>query len=419
MEQTFEANAIGPITSRFEDVSGYGLVNAAAAVANAIRQSSFAKVADLGGNLWGLDMVNAPEVWAKGYTGQNVTVAVLDTGVDSNHSDLAGNIWTNKGEIAGDGIDNDLNGFIDDIRGWDFVYNDNGPRDVDGHGTHIAGTISGLNDGVGITGVAYNAKIMPVKVLNNKGSGSKSNIAAGIRYATDNGADVINLSLGGSSPSLTLRNSLQYAQDRGVVIVMASGNEGASIPAYPARYATDLGISVGAVDRSSQIPSFSNAAGSDPNINYVLAPGKSIYSTLTGGGYGLKSGTSMATPHVAGVVALMLSANSRLTPSQVQRILINSATQITQSLALLATNLNYDPPVGQEVALATNLSYLSNNNAQTVTEGSLTQNLSNNLPQNDILTSDSFGSQTRWDLEIAISMKNNTFNDLFPMEIKA
>jgi len=242
MEQTFEANAIGAITSTFDDISGYGLVDAAAGVADAIGKSAFASVANLGGNLWGNDLVNAPEVWARGYTGQNVVVAVLDTGVDSNHSDLAGNIWTNAGEIAGDGIDNDRNGFVDDIRGWDFAYNDNGPRDVDGHGTHVAGTIAGLNDGVGITGVAYNAKIMPVKVLSNRGSGSSSDMAAGIRYATDNGADVINLSLGGPYPSSTLRNALQYAQDRGVVVVMASGNEGASEPGYPARYATDFGL---------------------------------------------------------------------------------------------------------------------------------------------------------------------------------
>jgi len=152
-------------------------------------------------------------------------------------------------------------------------------------------------------------------------------------------------------------------------------------------------VSVGAVDRSGQIASFSNAAGSDPNINHVVAPGVRIYSTLTGGGYGFKSGTSMATPHVAGVAALMLSANPRLTPSQVRRILINStAAQTVQPLAPLATNLNYAPlstlrvntaqTVPQEVALATNLSdsplTLSNNNAQTVPEVGLNRNLSNN-----------------------------------------
>nr|MDJ0728091.1 S8 family peptidase [Prochloraceae cyanobacterium] len=316
----------------FDSTYGYGLVDAAAAVATAIGQTTFADVPNLGGNLWGNDLVKAPEVWAGGYTGQNVVVAVLDTGVDYNHSDLANNIWTNTGEIAGDGIDNDLNGYVDDVIGWDFAYNDNNPNDIQSHGTHVAGTIAGLNNGIGITGVAYNAQIMPVKVLGDTGSGSFQNIADGIRYAADNGADVINLSLGGPS-SLLIRNAIEYAQNQGSVVVMAAGNSGLSEPGYPARYATDFGISVGAVDINGQIASFSNRAGLDPSLNHVVAPGVSIYSTMPSGGYAYKSGTSMATPHVAGVVALMLGANPNLTPLQVRQILIDStAGSGTQSI---------------------------------------------------------------------------------------
>ncbi len=308
----------------FDSTYGYGLVDATAAVAAAIGQTTFADVPNLGGNLWGNDLVKAPEVWAGGYTGQNVVVAVLDTGVDYNHSDLANNIWTNTGEIAGDGIDNDLNGYVDDIRGWDFAYNDNNPNDIDSHGTHVAGTIAGLNNGIGITGVAYNAQIMPVKVLGDNGFGSFQNIADGIRYAADNGANVINLSLGGSSGSVVLSSAIEYAQNLGAVVVMAAGNDALSEPDYPAKYAINFGISVGAVDINSQIAYFSNRAGLDPSLNHVVAPGVSIYSTVPGGGYAYYDGTSMATPHVAGVVALMLSANPNLTPLQVQQILIES-----------------------------------------------------------------------------------------------
>lgn len=319
------ASAIAASSLTFDNTYGYGLVDASAAVADAIGQNTFGNVANLGGDLWGNDLVKAPEVWARGYTGRNIVVAVLDTGVNELHPDLVGNIWTNPGEIAGDGIDNDRNGFVDDLRGWDFVYNDNGPIDIDGHGTHVAGTIAGVNNGFGVTGVAYDSQIMPVKVLSNEGFGSNSDIAAGIRYATDNGADVINLSLGGPASSNTLRNALEYAQSRGVVVVMAAGNDGNSQPGYPARYATDFGISVGAVDRNSRIANFSNLAGSDRNINHVVAPGVRIYSTLTNGGYGFKNGTSMAAPHVAGVAALMLDANPNLTPLQVRQIITDSS----------------------------------------------------------------------------------------------
>ncbi len=121
---------------------------------------------------------------------------MVDTGVDYTHPDLDGNIWTNSREIAGNGVDDDGNGYVDDVHGWDFVGNDNAPLDADGHGTHVSGTIAAENNGVGITGVAYNAKIMPVRVLDENGSGTNAAIAAGIRYAADNGARVINLSLG-------------------------------------------------------------------------------------------------------------------------------------------------------------------------------------------------------------------------------
>ncbi|QZZ20986.1 S8 family serine peptidase [Leptothermofonsia sichuanensis E412] len=312
-----------PAPAGFNSTYGYGLVDASAAVAGAIGQSPFPAVANLGGNNWNLDQINAPEVWARGYTGQGVVVAVIDTGVDYTHPDLSANIWINTREIPGNGIDDDGNGFIDDIRGWDFVQRDNTPTDPNGHGTHVAGTIAAVNNSFGATGVAYNAQIMPVRVLDANGSGNSANIAAGIRYAVNNGADVINLSLGGGFSS-DIQAAIQYATQLGAMVVMASGNESQSQPGYPARLATQYGIAVGAVDRNNKVAGFSNSAGSSP-LNYVVAPGVSVYSTTPNNTYRSYSGTSMATPHVAGVAALILSANPNLSPAEVTTLLAGTA----------------------------------------------------------------------------------------------
>ncbi|MCZ8222703.1 MAG: S8 family serine peptidase [Microcystis sp. LE19-84.1B] len=313
----------------YSATSGYGLVNAAAAVAGALNQSPFANVPTFGGaNDWGVNLVNAPEAWARGYTGQGIVVAVLDTGVDRNHADLAGNIWTNAGEIANDGLDNDGNGYVDDVYGWNFANGNNNTLDGNRHGTHVAGTIAAGNNGFGATGVAYNSRIMPVKVLSDSGSGSYSGVAQGIRYAVDNGADVINMSLGGGSTSSAVQSALQYASSRSVIVVMAAGNAGAAQPGYPAFNATSWGLAVGAVNSSNQMASFSNRAGSNSSMRYVTAPGVQVYSTLPNGGYGFLSGTSMATPHVAGVVALMLSANPNLTDAQVRQIITATAGNV-------------------------------------------------------------------------------------------
>ncbi|MBD2291820.1 S8 family serine peptidase [Microcystis wesenbergii FACHB-1317] len=317
------------VTPGYSAISGYGLVNAAKAVAGALNQTPFADVPTFGGaNDWGVNLVNAPEAWASGYTGQGIVVAVLDTGVDRNHADLAGNIWTNAGEIANDGLDNDSNGYVDDVYGWNFANGNNNTLDGNSHGTHVAGTIAAANNGFGATGVAYNSRIMPVKVLSDSGSGTYSGVAQGIRYAVDNGADVINMSLGGGSTDSAVQSALQYASSRGVIVVMAAGNEGAAQPGYPASSATSWGLAVGAVDSSNQMASFSNRAGSNSSMSYVTAPGVQVYSTLPNGGYGFLSGTSMATPHVAGVVALMLSANPNLTDAQVRQIITTTAGNV-------------------------------------------------------------------------------------------
>lgn len=319
-------------TQDFNFAWGYGLVDAAAAISRTVDlQQPFANIPDRGdAEYWHLDLVNAPEVWAKGFTGKGITVAVIDSGVAYNHPDLAANIWTNQDEIANNGIDDDGNGFIDDVRGWDFVNNDKTPMDLDSHGTHVAGTVAAANNGFGVTGVAPDAKIMPIRVLDRNGYTRRDNdVAKGIRYAANNGADIINLSLAGSLVRKDIE-ALRYARAKGVVIVLASGNErqtdGFTKSGQPARFAAthDLGISVGAIGSTRKVASFSNPAG-NKRTNFIVAPGLEVRSTVLRGEYAFFSGTSMAAPHVAGVAALMLSAKPTLTSKQITDSLIKTA----------------------------------------------------------------------------------------------
>jgi hypothetical protein len=328
----------------FSSTYGYGLVDAASAVAQSISRSRFSEVRDLGGTNWSNDLVKAPEAWAQGYTGQGVVVAVIDSGVDITHSDLRNNIWTNSDEIANDGIDNDRNGYIDDLYGWNFgvgQFNSNvmpGTSDsTQSHGTHVAGTIAASWNDFGITGVAPNAKIMALRmgdVVENRYTNGGS-LAQAIRYAVDNGAQVINMSLGWTDTP-ELAEAFRYAASKNVITVTAAGNQSQSSPSSPAYYATQYGIAVGAVNRNLTLASFSNRAGSDNTMNYVVAPGVSIYSTVANGRYDYSQGTSMAAPHVAGVVALMLSANPYLTAAQVRQILTGTATNLSSNAASLS-----------------------------------------------------------------------------------
>jgi subtilisin family serine protease len=309
----------------FSSNYGYGLLDANAAVSRTLnRPNQFPQVPNLEVDNWGTYRINAPEVWNQEITGKGIVVAVVDSGVDYTHPDLDDNIWQNAGEIPDNRIDDDRNGYIDDIRGWDFVYQDNNPMDFEGHGTHVAGAIAAERNDFGMTGVAYNAKIMPVRVLDANAKGYIDEIAAGIRYAADNGANVINLSLGGWYPSPLQDEAIEYATKKGVVVVIAAGNEGFREPDYPAINADRLGIAVGSVDINDRMDESSNRAGSKV-LDYVVAPGVDIYSTTPDNTYDIKTGTSMATPHVAGVAALVLNANPALTPAQVEYILTTTA----------------------------------------------------------------------------------------------
>ena len=291
----------------FSRTDGYGQVSAEGAFESLLNRP-VNNQAPLGGDLWNLDMIGAPEAWATnangpGATGKGVTIAVVDTGIDYNHREFKGRIRA----------------------GYDFVDGDSIAEDSNGHGTHVAGTIAAAKDGRGMTGVAHDAKIMPIRVLDEDGAGYLSDVIRGIRWATNNGADVINLSLGGTGYSQAMADAIRHASSRGTVVVMAAGNAGGASPEYPAAHAIDHGIAVGAVQRDGRLANFSNRAGSQL-LDYVTAPGVGITSTLPGNRYGRYSGTSMAAPHVAGVAGLLKSQNNKLSSGAIED-LITGTTQ--------------------------------------------------------------------------------------------
>ena len=275
---------------------------------------------------WSLQAIEVDEVWDQGYTGENIVIAVIDTGADIFHEDLAHSIWVNEGEIPGNDIDDDNNGFIDDVHGWDFVEFDNEVSDHSGHGTAVSGAVVGARNSFGSTGVAYGASVMVIRTLDANGVGTQLDIAAGIRYAIANGADIINLSLGGTD-SKRISTAIQYARTEDVLVVAAAGNASGDEPDYPARYSGEFDnvISVGAYDRNFELTDFSNIVG-DTNAIQIDGPGQSIYSTVPDDGYQRVSGTSFAAPYVSGVAALALSANPDLTASELRNLLIEGAS---------------------------------------------------------------------------------------------
>ncbi len=342
---TYDFTTLSASTS-WNVTSGYGLLN----VDTMLEKATGHLIGDAplygdgwGTKDWGLNDIQAPDAWLAGYTGKGIVVAVVDTGVDYLHTDLSQNIWTNKLEIAGNGIDDDKNGYVDDIYGYDFINKDGYALDDNGHGTHVSGIIAGLNNGYGVTGVAYDATIMPVKVLNSSGSGSFTSVAQGVTYAVNNGADVINLSLGAYGASSTeLSTAITYAINHGVIVCMASGNDSQTSPTYPAILAkTAGGIAVGAVDSSNVVAAFSNDAGTLVPYDFVVAPGVSVYSSYLGGQYAVWSGTSMATPFVSGAAALLLSAqkdfSSQWSLEQLENLLTTTAQPVGSAGLLAAT----------------------------------------------------------------------------------
>ncbi len=314
-------------------------------------------------NLWGLSNLgqNSPggvegspradigvlEAWKITPGKRDIVVAVIDTGIDYLHPDLKDNIWTNEQELKGSlGVDDDGNGYIDDVYGWDFIAaqnatahpggqpGDNEPLDDNGHGTHCAGTIAAIKDNnLGVVGVAPNVRVMALKAFDDQGQSSGVDTFRAIRYGMEKKAQVLSNSWGTRANTRLIESAVKKANEQGVVFVAAAGNAGKNTdrsPVYPANYDVPNIISVGASDNNDRPAVFSNFGESSVD---VFAPGVNILSTipttLARRPYGVASGTSMATPHVAGVVALLLSADGNLRgqPAAVKDRLIRSAEQ--------------------------------------------------------------------------------------------
>jgi subtilisin family serine protease len=305
---------------------------------------------------WGLTAINAAAGWNKATgTGQTI-VAVIDSGIDLTHPDLAANLWRNPGEIPGNGRDDDRNGYVDDVNGYDFADNDGTPTDTHGHGTHVAGIIGAKgNNAAGVSGVAWTTRVMALRFMGTNGDGYTSEAIRAIDYAVANGAKVLNNSWGTDNPDSFLSAALSRARAAGAIVVVAAGNDGFSIDAngqYPANYARhfDNVISVAATDSAGRLPSWSN---SGVNTVAVAAPGASILSTTRGGGYGTKSGTSMAAPFVSGAIAVLWDQNPTWTYQQVLARLKASVDPMASLSGKVSTGgeLNLARMLGASVAV--------------------------------------------------------------------
>ena len=296
--------------------------------------------------LWGMHSLHGPEAWNLTTGSRDIVVAVMDTGVDYNHSDLADNMWSNKSEIPSNGIDDDANGFVDDIVGWHFDAvtgtAGNDPMDIHGHGSHVSGTIGAVgNNNNGVVGVNWQVQIMALNVFHNTSSGPRASfvdMVNAIKYAANNGAQVLNASLGAYyNPPGALVAAIQSLQDNGGMFIAASGNDGVDTDIYnhnPSNVDLENVISVAALAYNSdtgQHELCDGRHGWGGGSNYgatsvdIGAAGHNILSTMPSGAYAYMSGTSMASPHVAGATALFLSMYPDVTVSELRQALLNSA----------------------------------------------------------------------------------------------
>ncbi|NBT58212.1 protease [bacterium] len=322
---------------------------------------------------WGMSSVDASGAWKKTPGGQEIIVAVTDSGVDYNHQDLIANMWRNPNETPGDGVDNDNNGYVDDVVGWDFATNDNKPYDLTlslmdivlqggnpGHGTHVSGCIgAALNNKLGIAGLAPNVKLMALRFITESGQGGTAEAIAAIDYAANNGAKIINASWGGESDGEQeedglLKEAIERAGKKGVLFLAAAGNGRANAqggasgfdidndpkPVYPAAYPLENVFTVAAIDAENNLATFSNWGEKSVKI---AAPGVKILSTVPGDKYQdtiinlgqvvvTWDGTSMATPHVAGAAASLWSVDPKMSAQSVAKKLMELSTE-TDSVA--------------------------------------------------------------------------------------
>lgn len=262
--------------------------------------------------------------WKKSLGSKDIVVAVIDTGADLTHPDLKANLYVNQAEKNGKpGIDDDGNGYVDDVTGYDFVNDRPNAVDDNNHGTHCSGIIAAAANGVGTVGIAPNVKILPVKFMDANGRGTKLAALNAIKYAVASGAKVLSNSWGGYVRSDFLADAIADAQAKGVVVVAAAGNEANDnnvLPSYPASY-TGV-VSVASTTSADELSSFSNHGSASV---LLAAPGSNILSSVVGGGWAKMSGTSMAAPQVAGAVALALSVNPKTTAAEIPKKLCDAS----------------------------------------------------------------------------------------------
>lgn len=280
----------------------------------------------------GID-INILPLWQSGIVGsKDIIVAIIDTGIQWDHPDLKANLYTNPGEIADNRKDDDGNGFIDDLHGWNFNKNTANSNDDNGHGTHCAGVIGAAgNNKVGVAGINWNVSLMPVKFLSASGSGTMVDAVNAINYARMMKVNVMSNSWGGVGFSQSVYDAIKSASDAGILFVAAAGNNGASNdgnnPVYPGSYDLPNVVSVAAIDNKDKLASFSNYGATHV---HVAAPGVNIYSTFKGSKYKSESGTSMAAPHVAGIAALMLSKYPHWSAEEIKSRLIKTSTPVAE-----------------------------------------------------------------------------------------
>ena len=273
---------------------------------------------------WGLGATNASEAWTQS-TGTGVLVAVLDTGIQLDHPDLAGAIWTNPGEVAGNGRDDDNDGIVDDVHGANMLDSSANVSDDNDHGTHVSGIIAARRgNGIGGSGIAPEATILPVKVLDANMAGDTLSLARGIRYAVDRGAKILSISINTDATANDVKSAVVYAGEHGAVIVAAAGNDGRNIDVLP-RYLASLSdpaiIGVGATMSNGHLWASSNTGTLSVDL---AAPGAGIVSTARGSSYQSRTGTSAAAPFVAGTMALLAAARPDLSMSALRSIVLGS-----------------------------------------------------------------------------------------------
>jgi subtilisin family serine protease len=287
---------------------------------------SFTAATDpLRGRQWALGSARVPGAWLT-TVGGDVTVAVLDSGMDLSSPELAGNLWTNPSELAGNGLDDDGDGFVDDVHGSDVIHGDGDPADDFGHGTAVASVIGARGgNGIGISGVAWRVRLMPVKVLGGDGWGTTASLIAGLRYAVAKGARIVNMSVNGADASRALDEAIRDAEARGILVITSAGNDGADrdrVASYPASVASPAVLTVASANRVGRL-AYSSAYGRD-TVD-IAAPGEDILASDLGGRYSAHSGTSFAAAYVTGAAALLASARPSASGAELRSALVDSA----------------------------------------------------------------------------------------------